>query len=266
MPNPAAPAPGPAHSCDRQSRCAVAGRRDRLDRRRPERDRTRLRGFAGFRSRPPCGHARRPAQSAPAVRKMAAGHGQLAGSGRGRRGTGRRAASVDRGQPAAAPDAKLAAALVEPLSSAETSLLAALAPLAANSPRDAKRFLNAYRLARCSGLPRPVMALMQAVAFADDDAQAAMRDRLAKGSGELSDVGGPAELVEARQGRPRRQQRPDIDRGRARGGGDRRAATPCRSERERRPVSARPPSARRRRAGSSGATGRRAICRNCRDR
>ena len=94
------------------------------------------------------------------------------------------------GQPSAAPDAKLSAALVEPLSSAETSLLAALAPLAADLPRDAKRFVSAYRLARCSGSSRPVMALMQAVAFADDDAQAAMRDRLAKGSGELGDVGG----------------------------------------------------------------------------
>ncbi len=101
------------------------------------------------------------------------------------------------GQPAAAPDAKLPAALVEPLSNTESTLLAALAPLAADSPRDAKRFLNAYRLARCSGLPRPVVALMQAVAFADEDAQAAMRDRLAKGSGDLSDVSGPAELVEA---------------------------------------------------------------------
>ena len=101
------------------------------------------------------------------------------------------------GQPAAALEPKLSTALVEPLSSAEASLLAALAPLAADSPRDAKRFLNAYRLARCSGLPRPAMALMQAVAFADDDAQAAMRDRLAKGSGELSDVGGPPELGEA---------------------------------------------------------------------
>ena len=100
-------------------------------------------------------------------------------------------------QPAMA-DPKLAAALVEPLSNAETALLAALAPLAADSPRDAKRFLNAYRLARCSaGLPRPVVALMQAVAFADDDAQAAMRDRLAKGSGDLGDVSGPPELVEA---------------------------------------------------------------------
>jgi hypothetical protein len=103
------------------------------------------------------------------------------------------------GRPASPPDAKLPAALVEPLSGAEATLLAALAPLAADSPRDAKRFLNAYRLARCSGAPapRPVIALMQAVAFADDDAQAAMRDRLAKGSGELGDVGGPPELVEA---------------------------------------------------------------------
>ena len=100
------------------------------------------------------------------------------------------------GQPAAA-NTKLSAALVEPLSGAETTLLAALAPLAADSPRDAKRFLNAYRLARCSSSPRPVMALMQAVAFADDDAQAAMRDRLAKGPGELGEVSGPPELVGA---------------------------------------------------------------------
>jgi hypothetical protein len=95
------------------------------------------------------------------------------------------------------PDSKLAARLVEPLSSEEATLLAALAPLAAHSPRDAKHFLNAYRLARCSNLPRPVMALMQSVAFADDDSQAAMRGRLAKESGDLSDVGGPAALVSA---------------------------------------------------------------------
>jgi hypothetical protein len=101
------------------------------------------------------------------------------------------------GQPAPAPDSAIAAALVEPLSSAETTLLAALAPLAAHSPRDAKRFLNAYRLARCSSSPRPVMALMQAAAFADDDAQAAMRDRLANGSGELIEINGPPALVEA---------------------------------------------------------------------
>jgi hypothetical protein len=100
-------------------------------------------------------------------------------------------------QPAPTPDSAIASKLVEPLSSAETALLAALAPLAAQSPRDAKRFLNAYRLARCSSAPRPVMALMQAIAFADDDAQAALRDRLAYGSGELSDVAGPPALIEA---------------------------------------------------------------------
>ena len=101
------------------------------------------------------------------------------------------------GQPTPAPDSTIAAALVEPLSKAETTLLAALAPLAAHSPRDAKRFLNAYRLARCSSSPRPVMALMQAVAFASDDAQAAMLDQLAYGSGELSDIGGPPALTDA---------------------------------------------------------------------
>ena len=102
-----------------------------------------------------------------------------------------------REHPAPAPDSAIAAALVEPLSSAETKLLAALAPLAAHSPRDAKRFLNAYRLARCSNAPRPVMALMQAVAFADDEAQRAMLERLANGSGELSEISGPPALVEA---------------------------------------------------------------------
>jgi KAP family P-loop domain len=98
---------------------------------------------------------------------------------------------------ASAPDAAIAGKLAEPLSAAETALLAALAPLAAHSPRDAKRFLNAYRLARCSSLPRPVMALMQAVAFAGDDVQAAMLDRLTYGSGELTDLTAPPALVDA---------------------------------------------------------------------
>jgi hypothetical protein len=100
-------------------------------------------------------------------------------------------------QPAQTPDSAIAAALVEPLSSAETTLLAALAPLAARSPRDAKRFLNAYRLARCSTSPRAVMALMQAAAFADDNAQAAMLERLAHGSGELTEINAPPALAEA---------------------------------------------------------------------
>jgi hypothetical protein len=95
------------------------------------------------------------------------------------------------------PEAKLSATLAEPLSAGETALLTALAPLAAHSPRDAKRFLNAYRLARCAGAPRPVVALMQAVAFADPEARTAMRDRLTSGSGELGDVEGPAPLASA---------------------------------------------------------------------
>ena len=99
--------------------------------------------------------------------------------------------------PASAPDPAVAAALIEPLSSAETTLLAALAPLAAHSPREAKRFLNAYRLARCSNAPRPVMALMQAAAFADDDVQAALRTRLTDAAGELADVAGPPALIAA---------------------------------------------------------------------
>jgi outer membrane murein-binding lipoprotein Lpp len=101
------------------------------------------------------------------------------------------------GQTAPTLDSAIAARLVEPLSATETALLSALAPLAAHSPRDAKRFLNAYRLARCSNSPRPVTALMQAVAFADDEAQTAMLERLADGAGDLTDIKGPPALVEA---------------------------------------------------------------------
>ena len=100
-------------------------------------------------------------------------------------------------EPATAPDPAIAAALAEPLTGAETALLSALAPLAAPSPREAKRFLNAYRLARCSNAPRPAMALMQAVAFAPGEARAAMRARLAQGSGELAEAGLPPALAEA---------------------------------------------------------------------
>lgn len=96
-----------------------------------------------------------------------------------------------------APDPALGTKLVEPLSAAETALLTALAPLTAQSPRSAKRFLNAYRLARCSNAPRPVVALMLAVALADDDARAAMDSRIASGSGELGDFDGPDVLVNA---------------------------------------------------------------------
>jgi hypothetical protein len=104
--------------------------------------------------------------------------------------------STDEPQAPALADPKIATALAEPLSSSEAALLTALAPLAAHSPRDAKRFLNAYRLARCSNAPRPVMALMQAVAFADEEVRKAMLNRL-EGSGELEVAEGPASLVNA---------------------------------------------------------------------
>ena len=104
---------------------------------------------------------------------------------------------TDRRLNRAAPMPGVRTALSEPLSSSETALLTALAPLAAHSPRDAKRFINAYRLARCSGAPRPVVALMQAVALADDDVRTAMQDRIAGESGVLGDVDGPAALVSA---------------------------------------------------------------------
>jgi len=100
-------------------------------------------------------------------------------------------------EPSPAVDPAIAAALAEPLTAAETALLSTLAPLAAHSPRDAKRFLNAYRLARCSGSPRPVMALMQAAAFAPEDMRAALGERLANGSGELADAGLSPALAEA---------------------------------------------------------------------
>jgi hypothetical protein len=105
--------------------------------------------------------------------------------------------STDGQVAAQATDAALSHALAEPLSGAETALLTALAPLAAHSPRGAKRFLNAYCLARCSNAPRPVMALMQAVAFADDDVRTALCNQLAAGSGELGDIAGPEPLVTA---------------------------------------------------------------------
>jgi hypothetical protein len=105
--------------------------------------------------------------------------------------------STDRQATPAPLVAELGPTLVEPLSPTETALLTALAPLAAHSPRGAKRFLNAYRLARCSSAPRPILALMQAVAFADEDARAAMHSRLVGGAVELGDFDGPEALVKA---------------------------------------------------------------------
>ena len=110
------------------------------------------------------------------------------------------------------------------------------------------------------------MALMQAVAFADDDAQTAMLERLAYGSGELTEISGPPALVEAvRAARVANNGPISIE--------DARVAaeiaatgTPCRSKSVAQSLSARQPSARRRGAGSTGATTPIATCRNCRGR
>ncbi len=90
-------------------------------------------------------------------------------------------------------------ALSEPLSGAETALLAALAPLAASTPRGVKRFLNAYRVARAgSSARRPAIALMLAVGqSANEDAAAAMDRLLLRQDRLLSDPDGPPALVAA---------------------------------------------------------------------
>ncbi len=89
--------------------------------------------------------------------------------------------------------------LLEPFSQGEAALLTAIAPLAAATPRGVKRFLNAYRLARLSDVPRPVVALMLAVRNAGGSAMTAMRSALATHSTDLSDPTGPSALVEAVQ-------------------------------------------------------------------
>jgi hypothetical protein len=88
--------------------------------------------------------------------------------------------------------------LIEPLSQGEAALLTAIAPLAADTPRGVKRFLNAYRLARLSPAPRPALALMLAVRQSGDAAAgAAMREALASEAADLPDPAGPPALAEA---------------------------------------------------------------------
>ena len=257
---------GPAHSCDRQSRRAVAGRRDRLDRRRPERNRTRLRGSAGFRPRPPCGQrsgvrAKRAGGSENGCRSASTCRVGIRPTGNG----SSRGFSRPRGSRRRRRTRSSSAALVEPLSSAETSLLAALAPLAADSPRDAKRFLNAYRLARCSAL-----------AAAGGGAHAGCRLRRRRCAG--GDARPPRQGIGRAQRRRRsggtrsRRSRPPAPPTTARYRSRRRAprrkspaATPCRSERRRHQLRAR----HRRGAGAqvvAAPQAARAICRNCPDK
>jgi len=91
-------------------------------------------------------------------------------------------------------------AITQPLTPAETSLFAALAPLAGETPRAVKRFLNACRVARTAAAPRPVVALMLATRLGGDRAAlAAMRQALEGFAHDLLDPAGPPALVVATQ-------------------------------------------------------------------
>jgi hypothetical protein len=93
-----------------------------------------------------------------------------------------------------------ASAITQALTPAETALVAALAPLAGETPRALKRFINACRVARASAAPRPVAALMLATRLGGDRAAiAAMRQALAGPGPELNDPAGAPALVAATQ-------------------------------------------------------------------
>jgi len=88
--------------------------------------------------------------------------------------------------------------LSEPLSVAETTLLAALAPMAASTPRGVKRYLNTYRMARMAPAQRPALALMLALGqSANDRFAAAMEAILSAEEGTLDDPAGPPDLIAA---------------------------------------------------------------------
>jgi hypothetical protein len=89
--------------------------------------------------------------------------------------------------------------LREPVGAAEGSLLTALAPIAAATPRDAKRFVNVYRLARVGASSRAAIALALAVAQSGDLEMQAAFARLVEENpdGALPDPPGPPALVDA---------------------------------------------------------------------
>jgi hypothetical protein len=88
--------------------------------------------------------------------------------------------------------------LAEPLSAAEATLLAELAPLAATTPRGVKRFLNAYRVARTGKANRSALALMLALGQSGDrEALAAIEERLVAPEGEFAAPDSPFALSAA---------------------------------------------------------------------
>ncbi len=99
--------------------------------------------------------------------------------------------------PAAGVDAS-AAQISEPITAVESALLATLAPLAAKSPRHAKRFLNAYRLMRIDATPRPVSALMLAIVQGGDARNyKALKRVMSEAVETIADPDSPPALVEA---------------------------------------------------------------------
>jgi hypothetical protein len=89
-------------------------------------------------------------------------------------------------------------AVVEPLTPGEIALLTALAPLTAGTPRAVKRFHNAYRLARASQAPRPVVALMLAALLgSDEDLARRLREDMMGGESEFIEPTEPPPLMVA---------------------------------------------------------------------
>jgi hypothetical protein len=86
--------------------------------------------------------------------------------------------------------------LSEPIGEAEASVLTAVAPLAAATPRGVKRFLNAYRLARPGAGNRAALALaLAAQQGGDPAARAALEQMIAAGA--MDDPAGPPALAAA---------------------------------------------------------------------
>jgi hypothetical protein len=124
---------------------------------------------------------------------------QAAGASNGARLIGRLIGGAQPPRPSEPAIDATKSALSEPLSASESSLLGVLAPLAANTPRGVKRFLNAYRVARtAAAAQRPALALMLALGQSgDEEAAAAMDLLLAARTGMLGDPPGPPALAAA---------------------------------------------------------------------
>jgi hypothetical protein len=95
------------------------------------------------------------------------------------------------------------------MSAAESDLLTELAPIAGNSPRAVKHFVNVYRIARVTSNDRPALALMLALLMgggADDRAR--LSTKIAALDAQLSAGGSDARMgfalaaVERVRGRP----------------------------------------------------------------